>query len=310
MLLSYGKKKDGIWRMCIDYKQLNKQTIKDKFPIPIIEELIDELHGSVIFSKLYLRSGYHQISMFEDDISKTAFKTYNGHYEFLVMPFGLTNAPLTFHSLMNEEIHGEHLKTVLQTMKMHKLYANKSKCIFRADHVEYLGHIITSQGVATDPANVEAMKTWPTPKTLKQLRGFLGLTSYYRRFIRDYDVISQPLIALLKKNAFKWGEKAQSSFEELKEAMVYAPVLQMPDFESTFVIETDALELGIGAVLQQNGHPISLMSKTLPTKHHTLSTYEMEFLAVIQALDKWRGYLLDKHFIIKTYHFSLKYLMD
>ncbi|GJS29298.1 gypsy/ty3 retroelement polyprotein [Tanacetum coccineum] len=233
------KKKDGSWHMCIDYRQLNKQTIKDKFPILIIKELIDELHGSVIFLKLDLRSGYHQIRMFEDDIAKTAFKTHEGHYEFLVMTFGLTNAPSTFQALMNE-VFRQFLR--------------------RADHVEYLGHIITSEGVATNPTKIEAMKSWPTPKTLKQLRGFLGLTSYYRRFIRDYAIISQPLTVLLKKNPFKWDDKAQDAFEELKQAMIHAPVLQMPDFEATFIVETDASGLGIGAVLEQNGHLIAFMN--------------------------------------------------
>ncbi|GJT10314.1 ty3-gypsy retrotransposon protein [Tanacetum coccineum] len=300
------KKKYGSWRMCIDYRQLNKQTIKDKFPIPIIEELIDELNGAVIFLKLDLRSGYHQIRMYEDDIAKTAFKTHEGHCEFLVMPFGLTNAPSTFQALMNEvfgpflrkftlvffddilvyspsmKTPEDHLRMILQTMRTHKLYAKQSKCIFRANHVEYLGHIITDKGVATDPSKVEAMVQWPVPTTIKQLKGFLGLTGYYRRFIRDYALISQPLTALLKKNAFKWSQSAQGALEELKKAMMYAT----------------------------NGHPIAFMSKTLAPKHQSLSTYEKEFLAVIQALDKWRGYLLDRHFIIKTDHFSLKYLMD
>ncbi|GJV33804.1 putative mitochondrial protein [Tanacetum coccineum] len=247
--------------------------------------------------------------MFEDDIAKTTFKTHEGHYEFLVMPFGLTNAPSTFQALMNEafrqflrrftlvffedilvysstkEIRVEHLRLVLQTMRMHKLYAKKSKCVFGADHVKYLGHIITSHDVATKPTKIEAMQAWPTPKTLKQLRGFLGLTGYYRRFVRDYAIISQPLTAL-KKNAFKWDEKAQMDFEELKKAMVYAPVLQMHDFEVPLVVETYASGLGIGAILQQNGHPIAFMSKTLADKHQSLSTYEKEFLAVIQSLNK------------------------
>ncbi|GJV39840.1 retrotransposon-related protein [Tanacetum coccineum] len=222
----------------------------------------------------------------------------------------LTNAPSKFQSLMNEVFrqflrkftlvffddilvyspteasHEEHLRTVLHTMRNHKLYAKKSKCVFGSNHVEYLGHIISDKGVATDPAKIEVMKNWPIPKSLKQLRGFLGLTGYYRRFVRDYAIISQPLTALLKKNAFKWRANAQTAFENLKKAMISAPVLQMPDFEDVFVVETDASGLGIGAILQQNSHPIAFMSKTLSPKHQSLSTYEKEFLPVIQALDK------------------------
>ncbi|GKE40572.1 putative mitochondrial protein, partial [Tanacetum coccineum] len=328
------KKKDGTWRMCIDYRQLNKHTVKDKFPILVIEELIDELNGSVVFSKLDLRSGYHQIRMKDDDICKTAFRCHEGHYVFLVMPFGLTNAPSTFQSLMNTvfkaflrefvlvffddiviysknlEEHCDHLAQVLQVIKDNTLYTKRSKCYFAVPQVEYLGHIISAQGVSTDPSKIEAIQKWPIPSTLKQLRGFLGLTGYYRRFIKDYASISQPLMALTKKDAFKWNPSAELAYHKLKEAMVKAPVLALPNFEQEFVVKTDVSGKGIGVVLCQNGHPIAYWSKTLSAKHQALSTYEKEFLAVVAALDKWKGYLLDRHFKIRTDLFSLKYLLN
>ncbi|GKA05952.1 transposable element [Tanacetum coccineum] len=204
----------------IKHSQSSFASPVDKFPIPIIEELIDELNGARVFSKLDLRSGYHQIRMFEDDIAKTAFKTHEGHYEFLVMPFGLTNAPSTFQASMNEEEHLKHLTTVLSKMREHSLFTKKSKCVFGTSHVECLGHVISAQGVATDPAKVQALQTWPVPNNIKQLRGFLGLTS----------------------------EEAQNAFLLLKEAMIKALVLGLPDFNKPFIVETDASGVGIRAV--------------------------------------------------------------
>nr|GEX29542.1 retrotransposon-related protein [Tanacetum cinerariifolium] len=252
------KKKDGQWRMCMDYRRLNDATIKDKFPIPLIEELLDELGGATWFSKLDLRSRYHQIRMDPEDIYKTAFRTHEGHYDFLVMPFGLTNAPTMFQSLMNQD-----LRRVLSIMRDNQLFAKESKCVWEGRAIEYLGHVISRDGVRTDPSKVEAIQEWPIPKMLKQLRGFLGLAGYYRRFIRSFGIIARPLMNLLKKDAFKWSDEAQRAFLELKTALSTAPVLTLLDFEKQFVIKTDACAYGLGAVLMQEKHPIAFLSKAI-----------------------------------------------
>ncbi|GJT24392.1 gypsy/ty3 retroelement polyprotein [Tanacetum coccineum] len=251
------KKKDGSWKMCVDYRQLNKHTIKDKFPITLIEELINEVCSS-------------------KSLMNKVFKPFLRKFTLVSFDNILVYSP-------NMQSHTEHLRLVLQTMRQHHLKAKFSKCVFGASQVESLGHITFDKGVAIDPTKIHAMKEWLVPKTLKQLKGFLGLTGYYRRFINTYVVISYPLTKLLRKNTLVWNNEAAQAFEQLKQAMMATLVLKLPNFEEAFIVETDALVEGIGVVLQQQ---------------------------VLQALDKWRGYLLDKIFKINTDHLSLKYLWD
>lgn len=276
--------------------------------MPTVDELLDELHGAIIFSKLDLRSGYFQIRVHPPDVPKTAFRTHEGHYEFLVMPFGLSNAPSTFQATMNSvfhpflrkfvlvfiddiliysrslQNHTHHLRTVLETLRQHQFCAKLSKCSFGQSYLEYLGHFVSAEGVHVDPAKVQAVIEWPRQKMVTEVRGFLGLTGYYRRFVRGYASIAGPMTDLLKKGGFVWGPEANKSFHLLKKAITEAPVLRLPNFELPFTIETDVSGKAIGVILAQEGHPISYFSKKLPTRYQVASAYSREMYAITSAV--------------------------
>jgi hypothetical protein len=258
------KKKDGTMRMCIDYRALNKRTIKNKYPIRRIDELLDELHGAVYFTKIDLRSGYHQIKTREQDIHKTAFRCHFGHYEFLVMPFGLTNAPATFQSCMNHvfnkqlrkyllvffddlliysktwEEHLKHVDHILSIMEELSLYAKESKCEIGMTEVLYLGHIIGAKGVQVHQEKIQAIINWPTPRTLTELKIFLGICSYYRKIVKGFSQLYTPLTDLTRKGAFDWNDEARSTFETMKKVMSTCHVLSLPNFSQPFILECDA----------------------------------------------------------------------
>lgn len=328
------RKKDNTWRFCIDYRALNAKTVRDLFPIPVVDELLDELKAARFFTKLDLRSGYHQVRMHPDDIHKTTFRTHHGHFGFVVMPFGLTNAQSTFQALMNEVLrpflrksvlvffddisihsasYADHLRdvrAVLSVLREHSLFIKRSKCSFPERSVSYLGHIIDEHGVSMDPTKVDVVQSWPLPRTVKALRGFLGLTGYYRRFISGYSAIAAPLTALLKKEAFCWSPLATTVFERLKTALTTGPALQLPDFSSMFVVDCDGSGSGFGAVLHQGGGPIAFFSRAIAPHHAKLAAYERELIGLVKAVRHWRPYLWPRSLIVRTGHFALKYLLD
>ncbi|GJP40902.1 hypothetical protein CLOM_g566 [Closterium sp. NIES-68] len=333
----FTPKPDESLRMCIDYRALNKQTIKNKYPIPRIDDLHDQLRGATVFSKLDLRSGYWQIQMADNSIHKTAFRTRYGSYEYLVMPFGLTNAPATFQAEMNhilrplldecvvvylEDIliysrdmkqHVEHLRCVFEILRRERFYVKLSKSEFALEKVQFLGHMVSAQGVHVDPKKIKAVRTWETPENVKELQQFLGFANYYNRFVPRYAKIAAPLTNLLKKDTpYKWEPKHQEGVEQLKRALTSAPVLILPDPERDYVIEADASNQAVGAVLMQdqgNGlQPIAYLSKKLHGAELNYPIHDKEALAIVIAFKAWRCYLEGRRTTVYTDHCSLKYL--
>ncbi|KAA0050727.1 pol protein [Cucumis melo var. makuwa] len=297
----FVKKKDGSMRLCIDYRELNKLTVKNRYPLPRIDDLFDQLQEATVFSKIDLRSGYHQLRIRDSDIPKTAFRSRYGHYEFIVMSFGLTNALAVFMDLMNrvfkdfldsfvivfiddiliysktEAEHEEHLHQVLVTLRANKLYAKFSKCEFWLKKVTFLGHVVSSEGVSVDPAKIEAVTNWPRPSTVNEIRSFLGLAGYYRRFVEDFSRITSPLTQLTRKGTpFVWSPACESSFQEIKQKLVTAPVLTVPDESGSFVIYSDASKKGLGCVLMQQGKVVAYASRQLKSHEQNYPTHDLE----------------------------------
>ncbi|KAI3815594.1 hypothetical protein L1987_15268 [Smallanthus sonchifolius] len=281
-------------------------TIKNRYPLPRIDDLFDQLQGSACFSKIDLRSGYHQLRVLDEDIPKTAFRTRYGHYEFMVMPFGLTNAPAVFVDLMNRVCkpyldkfvivfindilrysktkaeHEQHLRLILELLKKEQLYAKFSKCEFWLKEVQFLGHIVNDKGIHVDPAKIEAVKNWSTPKTPTEIRSFLGLAGYYRRFISNFSKIAVPLTALTHKGkSYEWGPKQEEAFQTLKHKLCNAPILTLPSGNDDFVVYCDASNQGLGCVLMQRGQVIAYASRQLKIHEKNYTTHDLELGAVV-----------------------------
>jgi hypothetical protein len=326
-----SSKKDEGWRMCTDSRVINKITIRYRFPLPRMDDLMDCLSGAIFFSKIDLKSGYHQIRMREGDEWKTAFKTNEGLYEWLVMPFGLTNAPCTFMRLMNEVLkdfiekfvivylddilifskteaeHLKHLAIVMKRLQQEKLLINIKKSSFMKTKLIYLGFVISANELKMDPDKVEVIKNWPSPRNIFEVRSFHGLASFYQKFIRNFSGISAAMMDTVKKRhkSFHWTEEAEKSFNLLKRKITEQPILVLPDFQKTFQVKCDASGFAIGAVLSQDDRPIAYFSEKLNEAKVKYSTYDKEFYAIIQALKKWRHYLIPKEFVLYSDNHAL-----
>ncbi|GBG65832.1 hypothetical protein CBR_g53804 [Chara braunii] len=330
-------KKGGPLRMCIDYRGLNAITVKNVEPLPRIADLLDRVQGCRYFTKIDLKSGYHQIAVRPEDQHKTAFQTRYGLYEFVVMPFGLCNAPGTFQHAMNRifhdyldkfivvyldyilissrtvEEHAEHLKTVLGLLRQHQYKVNLDKREFGRTKILYLGHEISADGLRPKDAKVASIRDWPRPQTVTEVRSFLGMTGYYRPFVKNYSTIASPLTDLTRLDApWEWTEECEASFKKLKYALTHYEVLKLPDPDKPFVVTTDASQYGIGAVLaQQEGpklRPIEYMSKKMSSQKLAKSTYERELNALYRALVHWRHYLLGRFFNVRSDHETLRWI--
>ena len=338
------RKKDGSLRFCVDYRELNKVTRKDTYPLPRVDDLLDQVGHSKYFTTLDLASEYWQIRVAPYSCEKTAFVTPHGLFQFRVMPFGLTNAPAVFQRLMHKVLMGlnptdgnqfvsvyiddvliystslnehlKHLELVIQRIEGAGLKLKPSKCCFVREEVEYLGHVLTPDGLKTNPRLVEAIKVYPQPQNVKEVRQFLGLSSYYRRFIEKFAAVAQQLTALTRNNvAFKWTAECQESVDRLKQCLTTAPVLCYPLFDRPFVLETNASIRGIGAILSQaqddgQCHPIAYASRSLTAAERNYSITELETLAVVWLITHFHSYLYGHQVTVYTNHSAVQAILN
>ena len=332
------KKKDGSTRFCVDYRKVNGVTRKDAYPLPRVDDTLDTLAGAKWFTTLDLVSGYWQVEVHKDDQEKTAFCTSDGLFEFKVMPFGLCNAPATFQRLMDMILAGlqwttclvylddvivlgrtfiehlDHLEAVFSRLHEANLKLQPFKCNLCRAKVNFLGHIVSSEGISSDTSKVEKVANWPIPTCQRDVQCFLGLANYYRRFVKDYANIARPLHRLTEKNAiFKWTEECQQSFDNLRERLISAPILAFPDCSKPFILDTDASNTGIGAVLSQKQEDgtervIAYASRVLSKAERRYCVTRRELLAVVFFIDHFRHYLIGRSFTLRTDHGSLTWL--
>lgn len=340
----FVKKKDGSMRMCVDYRALNKVTIRNKYPLPRIDECLEQLQGASYFSSLDLKSGYHQVRISAKDVPKTAMNCRYGQFSWRVLPFGLCNSPPTFQAMVNrilkdyidrfvlvyvddilifsrsEAEHKEHVRLVLEKLREAKLYANFKKCDFGKREVEFLGFRVSVDGILPANSKVDAVREWKVPTNVQEVRQFVGLAQHFRRFIPGFASLASPLTDLTKgtgpkKRAIQWSAACQASFEEIKAKLTEAPVLRTPDASKPFRVDCDASDVGVGAVLLQQGdgddkvwHPIAYESRKLSSAERNYPAQERELLAILHALRTWRCYLDGREYQVYTDHHTLKYL--
>ena len=327
----FQKKKDGSPRFCVDYRNLNKVTKRDSYPLPLYNHFFEQVAGSTIFSKLDLKSAYNLIRIREGDEEKTAFRTKRGQFEYLVMPFGLTNAPSIFQRFINYVLsdfidkfvvvylddiliysksidnHIQHVSAVLGKLLENHLVAKLEKCLFHVPEIEFLGHVISGSEIKMDPKKIEAVRNWPTPTSVKELQSFLGLCNYYRRFIKNFSLIASPLYQLTKKDKkFIWLDEHNNAFNQLKILITSAPVLVPPDPGKKFILETDASHFALGCVLSQSDdlgliHPVYFYSRSFTKAERNYSITDKELLAIISGLEEWKYLLIGTKEPIEIY---------